>query len=169
MKKMMTLMAMLAIAATVMAKDIKTVVFTTLPQMQCENCENKIKGNMKFEKGVKEVETNIAEQKVTIKYDADKTTPEKLAEGFAKFNYKATVVSDDAPAKKGGCCSEKKDDAAKKEGGCCSEKKEAPAKKEGGCCSEKKDDADKAGGCCSEKKEAPAKKEGGCQGSCCKK
>lgn len=139
MKKMMTLMAMLAIAATVMAKDIKTVVFTTLPQMQCENCENKIKGNMKFEKGVKEVETNIAEQKVTIKYDADKTTPEKLAEGFAKFNYKATVVSDDAPAKKGGCCSEKKDDAAK------------------------------AGGCCSEKKEAPAKKEGGCQGSCCKK
>ena len=35
------------------AKDIKTVVVTTQPQMHCENCEKKIKGNLRFEKGIK--------------------------------------------------------------------------------------------------------------------
>ena len=33
------------------AKDIKTVVFTTTPQMHCAACENKIKSNLRFEKG----------------------------------------------------------------------------------------------------------------------
>uniref|UniRef100_UPI004026F15A hypothetical protein n=1 Tax=Prevotella sp. TaxID=59823 RepID=UPI004026F15A len=34
------------------AKDIKTVVFTTTPQMHCAACENKIKSNLRFEKGL---------------------------------------------------------------------------------------------------------------------
>lgn len=84
---------MMAISATIsMAKDIKTVVFTTMPQMHCENCENKIKGNLRFEKGVKKIETDIEKQHVTVTYDADKTTIEKLQNGFEKFGYEATVV-----------------------------------------------------------------------------
>ena len=35
----------LAIASVCFAKDIKTVVLTTNPQMHCENCEKKIKDN----------------------------------------------------------------------------------------------------------------------------
>ena len=31
----------------------------------------------RFEKGIKEIETNLADKTVTIKYDADKTTVEK--------------------------------------------------------------------------------------------
>jgi copper chaperone CopZ len=88
---------MLALAVmsmgSVLAKDIKTVVLTTTPQMQCHNCENKIKNNIRFEKGVKKIDTNIEKQTVTIEYDAEKTTPEKLMKAFDKFGYSAKEVA----------------------------------------------------------------------------
>lgn len=79
--------AMSAIVAT--AKDVKTVVLTTTPQMHCENCEKKIKKNLRFEKGVKKIETNIPNQTVVITYDADKTSIEKITAGFKKIGYEA--------------------------------------------------------------------------------
>lgn len=95
MKKTLLLLAMTLVTLVAMAKDIKTVVVTTTPQMHCENCENRIKNNLRFEKGVKDIETNIEQQTVTITYDADKTTVEKILKGFEKFNYSARVVEDD--------------------------------------------------------------------------
>ena len=92
MKKVFVLSAMMLTAMVSMAKDIKTVVVTTQPQMHCENCEKKIKGNLRFEKGVKQIETNINEQRVTITYDAEKTTPDAIIQSFDKFGYKATEV-----------------------------------------------------------------------------
>lgn len=83
---------MLTAAVSLAAKDIKTVIVTTQPQMHCENCERTIKGNLRFEKGVKKIETNIDKQQVTITYDADKTTSEKLIQSFEKFGYTATEV-----------------------------------------------------------------------------
>lgn len=81
-------------ATTCFAKDIKTIVLNTTPQMHCANCENRIKSNIRFEKGIKEIETNLKDKTVTIKYDADKTTIEKIIAGFAKIDYVATVVKD---------------------------------------------------------------------------
>ena len=72
--------------------DFKTVVFTTTPQMHCAACENKIKSNLRFEKGIKSIETSVPNQTVTVEYNADKTTPEKLQKGFEKFGYKARVL-----------------------------------------------------------------------------
>ena len=72
--------------------DFKTVVFTTAPQMHCAACENKIKSNLRFEKGIKSIETSVPNQTVTVEYNADKTTPEKLQKGFEKFGYKARVL-----------------------------------------------------------------------------
>ena len=181
MKKIMTVTAMLVFAISMFAKDIKTVVFTTLPQMHCENCENKIKGNLRFEKGIKQITTSVPDQKVTIEYDADKTTPENIAKGFAKIGYKATVVTGEAKKKGCGGCSKKaeavkgnccKKNGEKKAGSCC---KKAEVKKEGcGGCSKKaeavkgncckKNGEKKAGSCC---KKAEVKKEG-C-GGCSKK
>ena len=92
MKRTFFISTMLLMAFYCMAKDIKTVVFTTLPQMHCENCENKIKGNLRFEKGVKTIETNIEKQQVTISFDADKTSVEKLRKGFEKIGYEAKEV-----------------------------------------------------------------------------
>lgn len=156
MKKIMTVTAMLVFAISMFAKDIKTVVFTTLPQMHCENCENKIKGNLRFEKGIKQITTSVPDQKVTIEYDADKTTPENIAKGFAKIGYEATVVTGEAKKKGSSGCS-KKADATK--GSCC---KKDGEKKAGSCC--KKNGEKKEGNCC---KKAEVKKEG-C-GGCSKK
>ncbi len=92
MKKLFFIAALAANVVAVGAKDIKTVVFTTQPQMHCQNCENRIKGNVRFVKGVKQIETNVEKQTVTIQYDADKTTPEKIQEGFKKIGYEAKQV-----------------------------------------------------------------------------
>ena len=82
------------------AKDIKTVIFTTQPQMHCASCEKKIKGNLRYEKGVKRIDTNVEQQKVTVKYDADKTSAEKLQKAFKKFGYEARQVKADEKVKR---------------------------------------------------------------------
>ncbi len=94
MKKTLLVSAMLLSAASLMAKDIKTITLTTTPQMHCNNCEEKIKKNIRFEKGVKTIETNVAEQTVKITYDADKTTPEKLQKGFKKIGYDTRILKE---------------------------------------------------------------------------
>lgn len=93
MKKYLLAIVMAIVATSIFAKkNIQTVVFTTTPQMHCEACENKIKGNLRFEKGIKAIQTNVAEQTVTVRFDADKTTFEKLRQSFEKFGYKARIL-----------------------------------------------------------------------------
>lgn len=94
MKKLFLLIAMLLTMTVGLAKDIKTVVLTTVPQMHCENCEKRIKENIRFEKGVKKIETDVEHQTVTITYDADKTTVENLIKGFEKIKYQAREVKE---------------------------------------------------------------------------
>ncbi len=85
---------MLMISVAIFAKgEIKTVVYTTTPQMHCAGCENKIKGNIKYIKGVKSIETDLEKQTVTIKYDSSKTTPEKIVAGFSKIGYEVKEVT----------------------------------------------------------------------------
>ena len=84
----------LAFASACFAKDIKTVVLTTNPQMHCINCEKKIKENIRFEKGVKSIKTNLDTKTVTIEYDADKTTVADIIKGFEKIKYEAKEVKE---------------------------------------------------------------------------
>ena len=100
MKKFVVLSAMMLTAVVGMAKDLKTLVVTTVPQMHCASCENKIKGNLRFEKGVKQIECDIPKQMVTITYDVEKTNPEAIMKSFTKFGYKATEVKKDKPEAK---------------------------------------------------------------------
>ena len=100
MKKVLILSTMMLTAIVAIAKDIKTVVVTTQPQMHCSGCEDKIKGNLRFEKGVKQIECSIDEQRVTITYDADKTSSEKIIQSFGKFGYKATEVKNEDSTEK---------------------------------------------------------------------
>lgn len=168
MKKTTMLLTMLLIAAVTFAKDIKTVVVTTMPQMHCESCETKIKGNLRFEKGIKSVETNIDDQAVTIQYDADKTTEEAIMKAFGKFGYQASKK--EAAQKE---C-EKKECNGKHE---CSEKKECDKNADCGnnkACGEKKEcgkNADCDNKACGEKKECSGKcqkAEGEAKADCCK-
>lgn len=96
MRKFVAFCLVALLALNVGAKDLQTVVFRTTPEMHCEGCETKIKKNLRFEKGVKEIVTDIPSQTVRIEYDADKTSPEKLAEGFKKIGYEVKVVEEEA-------------------------------------------------------------------------
>lgn len=125
-------------AITSFAKDIKTIIVTTNPQMHCEACENKIKSNMRFEKGIKAIETNISRQEVTLTYDADKTTPEKLMKGFEKIGYTATVKT--GCDKKQTCCDKAQAGCSKQQTNCekkqnCCDKQQTECKQDCKNCS----------------------------------
>lgn len=109
MKKILfTLIAIFGLAAMSYAKNIQEFVVTTNPPLSCQNCENKIKGNLRFEKGVKKIDTSIPEQRVTITYDADKTTPQNIEAAFKKINYTVTEIctgNDDNNSAKSENCS----------------------------------------------------------------
>ena len=90
----------LAIAGSCFGKDVKTVVLTTTPQMHCTGCEKRIKENIRFEPGVKKIETSLEKQQVTITYNPAKTDVKKLTEAFAKIGYEVKVVSDKPVEKK---------------------------------------------------------------------
>lgn len=84
----------LLLALLIGGGSLRVVVLTPTPQMHCENCENKIKKNMRFESGVKKVETNLKTQEVTITYDPAKNNVEGLQAGMKKIGYTTKVVSD---------------------------------------------------------------------------
>lgn len=84
--------ALLSVAA-VLAKDIRVAVFK-VTQMHCENCEKKVKNNMRFEKGLKDISTVVKDRIVTITYDAEKTNVKNLQAGFKKFDYDAEFVKE---------------------------------------------------------------------------
>ena len=87
-------MIMASLLLMAAGKDLRVLVMTPTPQMHCESCENKIKKNLRFEKGVKRIETSIKEQTVTVTYDATKTDAKKIQTAMKEIGYDTKVVSD---------------------------------------------------------------------------
>ena len=99
MKRVLMIMMALFVAIGFLAhtsggKELRVVVFTTNPEMHCQNCEKKIKENIRFEAGVQKIETSLEKQQVTITYNPSKTDVKKLTAAFAKIGYEVKVVSD---------------------------------------------------------------------------
>lgn len=82
----------------------ETVVFSV--PMDCEGCRTKVIGYMSYEKGVKDISANLEQQTVTIVYNPQKTTVEKLIQGFAKIDKKAVEkTACDKPCEHKAACS----------------------------------------------------------------
>lgn len=90
-KKFFLTMMVVLLSATAYA-ETSTIAFAVSPQMTCSNCEKKIKSNLRFEKGVKSIETSLKDKKVTVTYNPGKTSPEALTAAFKKIGYTATVL-----------------------------------------------------------------------------
>lgn len=71
-----------------------TIRVTTNPVMHCAGCENRIKENIRFVKGVKKIETSVEKQIVTIIYDKKKSTFADFAEAFKKIGYSITFIKE---------------------------------------------------------------------------
>lgn len=172
---MLIAVALLMSIAT-FAKDIKTVVLTTDPIMHCANCENKVKENLKFVPGIKEIVPCAETQSITVTYDADKTSVEKMQASLKKAGYTATVKPECGKKCEGEkkCCGKCQEAAAEKK--CC--EKEAAAemkccKQETGekkCCGKCQEGAGEKKCCKQETAEKKCCKEGAsekkCDGSC---
>lgn len=82
------------LSATKAKKEMRVLVVTTNPEMHCQNCEKRIKENIRFEPGVRKIETSLEKQQVRITYNPAKTDVKKLTEAFAKIGYEVKVLSD---------------------------------------------------------------------------
>ncbi len=82
-----------ALSATAAQPSDTTVCFTVEPPMTCANCVNKIKSNLRFEKGVKKIDASVKDAVVEVTFDKNKTSLQKLVPAFKKIGYKATPVA----------------------------------------------------------------------------
>ena len=91
--------ALMAMPAVSMAADqsskkkkaeLKEVTFVA--DFDCENCAKKIRENVSFEKGVKDLKVTTETKTVTVKYDAAKTSEETLKNSIEKLGYPVTEV-----------------------------------------------------------------------------
>lgn len=95
MKRTLTFIAAtLLCVATAIAKDLKMLVVKTIPEIHCNNCEQKIKNNIRFTTGVKRIETSLETKQAAITYDADKTNAKAIQAAFKKIGFDAIIVSD---------------------------------------------------------------------------
>ena len=80
------------------AKKVQTVEYSLTPAPHCQNCVNKIKGNLRFEKGVKNIEVDLEKKSVRISFSPEATSEEKLKEALKKIGY--TAITDSGESQK---------------------------------------------------------------------
>lgn len=74
------------------AKDLVTTTFVSSTKIQCENCVRRIKENLRFVKGVKDIDVSLEKQTITVTYDRDKTGDDAFKTALKKINYNVTVA-----------------------------------------------------------------------------
>lgn len=119
MKKIIYILAVAVAASSFSlraADNDTTVCFTVNPPMSCVNCENKIKSNLRFEKGVKEIDASAKDAIVKVKFDKKKTSVDKLNKAFKKIGYDSKAVDGKSS------CDKKGNSCKKAEGSCCEKK-----------------------------------------------
>lgn len=82
-------MAVMSVAAFAGGRAVS--VFTLDHQMS-QSCEKKIKTNLRYEKGVSNIEVSLKENTISITYADDKTNPESLLKAFKKIGFNAEVL-----------------------------------------------------------------------------
>jgi copper chaperone CopZ len=55
--------------------------------MHCDNCKAKIEKNISWEKGVKDLTVDLGKKTITIVYNPQKTTEDKLKKAVEKLGY----------------------------------------------------------------------------------
>ena len=95
MKKFAIFVCALALVASATSSKPKTVKRTVVyaSTVECKNCQKKVMENIAFEKGVKDIDVNLADRSVKVVFDESKTDTLTLAKAIRKLGYEAKVVS----------------------------------------------------------------------------
>ena len=83
---MLAMVAGVATAAPKAEKKIATVVFTT--DLDCHHCAEKVMNTIPYEKGIKDVQTDVKTKTVTVKFDEAKNSIEGLTKAFESIKVK---------------------------------------------------------------------------------
>ena len=97
MKTFITL-GMLLMSLTTLAADRVVGIFTLDHQMS-SSCEKRIKTNIRYEKGVQNIEVSLKENTISIVYNPEKTNTGRLLTAFRKIGFNASLVSNKAESK----------------------------------------------------------------------
>jgi periplasmic mercuric ion binding protein len=72
--------------------------------LHCDACVHKVKTNIAYEKGVRDLDISLEKKQVTVTYRENRNNPVELIKAFEKLGFKASVSD-----------AEKKEKAEKKE------------------------------------------------------
>lgn len=92
--RILAIFTLLISSLVALAADRQVEIFTLDHQMS-QMCQKKIMQNMRFEKGVSNIDVSLKENTITITFDPEKTDAEKLIAGFKKIGFNAMVCSPD--------------------------------------------------------------------------
>ena len=70
------------------ANDTEIVVCSV--SIHCDNCVAKVKKNISFEKGVKDLYVSLDDKIVAVKYQTSKTDKKKIQEAIKKLGYEVS-------------------------------------------------------------------------------
>lgn len=104
------------ITHSVKAQDATTAELKIKTSAVCDMCKETMEKHMAFEKGVKKSNLDVESKMLTVTYNPQKTTPEKIRLAVSKSGYDADEVPANAKAYK-------KLDACCKKGAVCNDKK----------------------------------------------
>lgn len=107
------IITMLLSSFVALAGNKTTEVFTLDHQMS-QNCEKKIKENLRFEKGISKIEVSLKTNTITITYDSAKTNTDAIIEAFKKIGFTAFIYNPECTSEEPvSCCS------SPESNGCC--------------------------------------------------
>ncbi|MFC5269593.1 heavy-metal-associated domain-containing protein [Adhaeribacter terreus] len=109
-KVLFTAFTLLFFGMSAQAQGKKTETVKIKTSSVCNMCKKTIESGMAYEKGVKNVNLDVATQMLTIEYRADKNNVDALREAVTKLGYDADLLTADAKAynKLDDCCKKDK-------------------------------------------------------------
>ena len=122
-RKLLCVLACLLFVTAMQAQTggkFQQVIFQT--NGTCQSCKNKIENNIAYEKGVKEVNFDLATGKVRITYNEKKTDPQKLQTAIRALGFTAEPDTPGCQKNCGSSCGSgctKGDAQGAKKTGCC--------------------------------------------------
>lgn len=69
----------------------KTETVTYDVSLHCDGCKERIEKNISWEKGVKQLNVDLAHKQVTIKYDPNKNDKDRLKKAIEKLGYDVEI------------------------------------------------------------------------------
>jgi copper chaperone CopZ len=105
MKAIKILCVILLLTASVYAQK-KSVVLIIQTSAECSTCKKALEQGLAYEKGVKFTVLDVPSKILSVTYNPDKTSPEKIKHAISKLGYDADDVKADsaAYAKLPSCC-----------------------------------------------------------------